>query len=556
MTDIPVPRRALAAATTLALVGAAAALVAGPHVADAATWAPTATKALSLKDATSLGRAAATTPLRLTVGLTPRDRSGLDALIKQQATPGSASYEKFLTPAQFTARFAATQATASAVSTYLTSAGLTHVTVASNRLQVTADATVASADKAFNTSISSFRQLGRSVLANTTAAQVPSSLAGSVSGVLGLSTLGAQATPQLSVPKLTGFYPKEFNTVYDSRGTAPGTGTKLAVIAEGDLTSTVKDLRTAETKQGLRQVPVSLRYAGTRSTDTSGADEWDLDTQTSTGIAPNAKQLDIYVATSLTDADLARAINLFVSQDDAQAGSASLGECDLLASLDGSTTIDDVAFAQAAVQGQTFFASTGDTGSSCAVLPTNGVPGSGPVDTEYPASSPYVTGVGGTTLDADSSDAYGTEIAWNSGGGGISPIETSPYWQSGVSPAAADNLRGVPDVAFDADPSTGGNIYVDGASETIGGTSLASPLALGLWTRLEASHGNKLGYAPPKLYALYKKAQGSSPLPPTAVPGFHDIVVGVNGAYTALPGYDYTTGLGSWDVSKLDLAIH
>ncbi|WP_375491870.1 protease pro-enzyme activation domain-containing protein [uncultured Jatrophihabitans sp.] len=551
-------RHAGVAAVTVALLGAAAAVTALPSGAGAASWSPTATKALNLKNATLLGHASSTTPLRITVGLTPRDRSGLNTLIKQQSTPGNAQFEKFLTPAQFTSRFAATSATATAVSKYLTSAGLTNVTVAANRLQVTANATVASAEKAFDTSISSYRQQGKTVLANTAAAQVPSSLANSVSAVLGLSSLGMSSPlPPVTAPNLNGFYPKEFNTVYDSWGTKPGTGTGLAVIAEGDLTSTVKDLRTAENAQQLPQVPVSLRYAGIHSPDTSGADEWDLDTQTSTGIAPNVKQLDIYIATSLTDSDLARAINLFVTEKRDQAGSASLGECDALASLDGSTTIDDIAFAQAAVQGQTFFASSGDTGSSCAVLPTNGAPGSGPTDTEYPASSPYVTGVGGTTLDASSTDAYGTEVAWNAGGGGISPIEAQPFWQNGVAPVSTPvtSLRGVPDVAFDADPTTGGNIYVDGAPEEIGGTSLASPLALGLWTRINASHSGKLGFAPPKLYALYKTAQGSSVTPPTAVPGFHDITVGANGLYTALPGYDYTTGLGSWDVGKLDVAI-
>ncbi len=554
MGDHRLVRGSIAALAAVVLTGAGAVAVANPAAA-AAQWVPTATKALSLSNATALGSAPASQPLRLTIGLTPQDRSGLDALIKQQSTPGSANYESYLTPAQFTARFAATSATASAVKSYLVSSGLTNVTVASNRLQITADATVATAEQAFHTSISRFSQAGKSVLANTSAAQVPAALAGSVSGVVGLSTLGASAAPSVSVPKLTGYYPKEFNTVYHSGVTKPGTGTTLAVIAEGDLTSTVTDLRTAEAKQGLPQVPVSLVYSGIKSPDTSAADEWDLDTQTSTGAAPNAKRLYVYVATSLTDSDLARAINQFAAQDVAKSGSASLGECDLLPYADGSMTVDDIAFAEAAVQGQTFFASSGDTGSACAVAGTNGVPGSGAPDVEYPASSPYVVGVGGTTLDTDSADAYQTEIAWNAGGGGVSPVETSPYWQSGAVPTTAAGLRGVPDVAFDADPNTGALIYVDGVVTQIGGTSLSSPLALGLWTRLQASHGNALGFAAPKLYALYTKAQGSSPLPPASTPGFHDIVLGTNGAYTALPGYDYTTGLGSWNVDVLNKAL-
>ena len=130
-------------------------------------------------------------------------------------------------------------------------------------------------------------------------------------------------------------------------------------------------------------MPVTVVHAGPKSSDTAGVDEWNLDTQTSTGVAPNAARLIIYVATSLTNSDLARAINTWVAQDRAQAASASLGECDALPFLDGSMLLDDMALAEAAAQGQTFMASTGDTGSSCAVVGTNGVPGSGLPDTEY-----------------------------------------------------------------------------------------------------------------------------------------------------------------------------
>jgi pseudomonalisin len=545
---------ATAGAALMSAVGAASATTTAAP-ASSTVWVPTATRALPLAHARGLGAAPGATPLRLTVGLRPRNRAGLDKLIRDQATPGSASYGHYLTPAQFTATYGATPAQAGAVSTYLTSAGMHNVTVSGNRLQVTADSTVAQAQTAFHTTIARFSQGGRTVLANTAGASVPASLGGDVSAVLGLSTLGFSAAPP-SLPKTTGYFPKEFVKVYNAGGTKPGTGTTLAVIAEGNLAPTVTDLRKAETAQKLPKIPVSIVHTGPASSDTSGADEWDLDTQTSTGVAPNASRLYMYDATSLTDSDLSRAINAFANQNVAKSGSASLGECDAVPFLDGSMTVDDAAFAEAAAQGQTFFASTGDTGSSCAVAPTNGVPGSGPPDTEYPASSPYVTGVGGTTLDTTQADVYQTEIAWNAGGGGISPVEKAPAWQSGVVPTAAAGLRGVPDVAFDADPNTGALIYVSGTPEQIGGTSLSSPLALGMWTRLQSSHSNKLGFASPKLYARYKAAQGGSPTPPASVPGFHDIVLGTNGAFTALPGYDFTTGLGSWNVTALSNALH
>ena len=544
------------AAATVAATGLLGIVAAGTaQAAPASGWAATATHALQPTSATRVGAAPASTPLRLTVGLAPRDRAGLDALIQRQATPGTADYGQYLTPAQFTSRFAATQATASAVAGYLTSQGMTGVTVAANRLQVTATATVAQAERAFATSIDQFRQGGRTILANTTDALVPADLAGSVTGVLGLSSLGFTLAPTPSTPNLNGFYPKQFDTVYHVGTTAPGTNTTLAVIAEGDLTPTLKDLRIAEAKQGLRQVPVHQVHTGPTSTDTSGADEWDLDTQTSTGVAPNAKSLTLYIATSLTNSDLARAINRFASDGTAKSGSASLGECDVLPFLDGSMMVDDMALAEAAAQGQTFFASTGDTGSSCAVAPTNGVPLSGAPDTEYPASSPYAVAVGGTTLFASATGAYQSEIAWNAGGGGASPVENSGAWQSGVVPTAAANARGLPDVAFDADPNTGALIYVDGTPTQIGGTSLSSPLAMGLWTRIQASHNGTLGFASPKLYKYYV-AKGGTAVPPAAVGGFHDVQLGGNGTYVATPGWDYTTGLGSWDVAALSTALH
>lgn len=538
-----------------AVLGVAAAGTAQAAPAAPAGWAATATHGLQLVGASSLGAAPTSTPLRLTLGLAPRDRAGLDALLTRQATPGSADYGQYLGPAEFTDRFAASQATADAVAGYLTSQGMSGVSVAPNRLQVTADATVGQAEQAFHTTIEQFRQAGRTVLANTADALVPANLAGTVTGVLGLSSLGFSAAPTPSVPNLNGFYPQQFDTVYHVGSTAPGTGITLAVIAEGDLTQTVKDLRTAETKQHLRQIPVQIVRTGPASSDTSGTDEWDLDTQTSTGVAPNATALRIYDATSLTNSDLARAVNRFASDGTAKAGSASLGECDVLPFLDGSMMVDDMAFAEAAAQGQTFFASTGDTGSSCAVAPTNGVPLSGLPDTEYPSSSPYVVGVGGTTLFASPSGVYNTEIAWNAGGGGASPVENTGAWQNGVVPTAAANVRGVPDVAFDADPNTGALIYVNGAPEQIGGTSLSSPLAMGLWTRILASHSGRLGFASPKLYG-YFAAKGGTALPPASVAGFHDVTVGGNGTYVATPGWDYTTGLGSWDVAALSAALH
>jgi pseudomonalisin len=308
----------------------------------------------------------------------------------------------------------------------------------------------------------------------------------------------------------------------------------------------VSDLRTEETANGLPQVPVTVDNTGAPSTDTSGADEFDMDTQYSTGMAQNVQNLTLYNAPSLDDADLAMAFAAFASQDTAQAGSASFGGCEFESELDGSLTADDELFEEAAAQGQTVFASAGDNGGFCSVLPVNGVPAGAP-DVEYPAASPWVVGVGGTTLLTNSDGTYNTELAWVAGGGGVSLFENQPSWQAGDglvgTLAGLAGRRTVPDVAMTADPNTGANVYVDGTPETVGGTSLASPLALGVWDRLESAHANGLGFAAPALYA----AGGSA--------AFHDVSLGDTGPWPATPGYDLATGLGTFDVAQADSLI-
>jgi subtilase family serine protease len=265
-------------------------------------------------------------------------------------------------------------------------------------------------------------------------------------------------------------------------------------------------------------------------------------------MAGNVAQLTIYDAPSLTDADTTTEFDRFVTDDSSKAGSASFGECELLADEDGSTAADDAIFREAALQGQTVFASSGDTGVGCLGV-ENGIP-LGVPGVEYPASSTYVVGVGGTTLLANASGAYDAEIGWYSGGGGTSVIEPAGAWQSGVVPLSLTGLKAVPDIAMDADPDTGANVIVSGSAEEVGGTSLSSPLSLGVWARLESAHGNALGFAAPIFYKEFSDEGGTSLIPSgltRAIGGFHDIEFGGN-PLPALPGYDYSTGLGTFDV--------
>lgn len=547
------PLSSFAAVLLAASLSSIAALPAGAQTA----WTPTATKGISLSQlvsAADYGPAPSGQAITVRVALKLQNQPALLAYIKNINDPSNALYGQALTPAQFSASYAPSAAQASEVAQYLQSQGFQNVTVEPNNLLISANGTVAQASAAFNTPIEQFAQFGNIVYGNTAAAQVPASLAGVVGAVLGLNNIG-QMKPtlvtrsQVSVPQYDVAYsPQQFWTAYSATTVPAASNATVAIMAEGNVSGVITDLRAEEKANGLPQVPLTVVPVGIASTDTSGADEWDLDTQFSTGMAGTVKQLYIYDTTSLTDSDLALEISRWATDDKAKAGSASLGECEVFPYLDGSMLADDESFAEAAAQGQSFFASTGDTGSFCpAEVGENGVPAGAPM-VNYPAASQYVMAVGGTTLLTNSDGTYDTETAWYAGGGGISQFEYSPYWQAAANiPSSAAGDKGIPDIAMDADPYSGANIYYDGSWEAVGGTSLSSPLALGVWARL-ISANPKLGFAPVRYYGLYDGATTPGSYPNG---GFHDITVGANGFYTALPGWDYTTGLGSLWVSQL-----
>jgi len=529
-----------------------------PAALPAQTWVTTGTHALPLINATSLGSLDPNTALHIAVALRLQNSDGLRALIQNQNTPGNAAYGTELEPAQFEATYSPTAAQVQAVENYLSSQGFQNIQAEDNSLFVTADGNAQIVQNAFNTSLGQFAVNGRTVFANVMDAQVPASLGGIVLSVLGLNNIvGMRPTIAVpaAVPALKFEYgPRDFQKAYNAGTTPTGSKTAIAVFAEGDLSGVLSDLRVFEKTYELPQVPVTVVPTGIASPDTSGVDEWDLDSQSSTGIAGTVQRLYFYDATSLTDSDLAIAFNRFAAGKVARAGNASFGECEVFPYLDGSMLADDQVFAEAAAQGQTVFSSTGDVGAACPVEGTNGVPDSGPPLVSYPASSPYVVAVGGTTLLTNADGTYDTEIAWYSGGGGISQFEYSMYWQSGIVPSNAAGDKGLPDLAMDADPNSGANIIVGGSAEVVGGTSLSSPLSMGVWARLESAHRNKLGFASPRLYQFASPVNTATPALPS-VTGFHDIIVGTNAGYAATPGWDYTTGLGTFDISAINALL-
>src|SRR3989442_1663757 len=402
-------------------------------------WTSTATRGLGnrLANATPIGMLPGSTVLHIAVALKLNNEDALVKYVKAVNNPESIVDGEALTVAQFVSLYAPTGLQVQAVVNYLAGQGLSNIHVEPNNLFVTADGTAAQLSSAFNTSIGRFRHNGKTVHVNMTDAQVPLPLAGTVVAVLGLNNAGRmstpihkQATPTLGIPAVHFYSPQGFWTAYDVGSTPTGSQTTIAIFAQGDLTQVLTDLRIAENANNLPQVPVTVIPVGPASPDTAGQSEWDLDTQMSTGMAGSVAQLIIYDTTSLTDSDVALMFNKFAQQNIAKAGSASFGLCETFAFLDGSMLADDQVFLEAAAQGQTVFASTGDNGSACPVVgATNGVPLSGAAGMVlYPASSPYVVAVGGTRLATDAHYNYIPEVGWDAGGGCISAWEIAPDW--------------------------------------------------------------------------------------------------------------------------------
>ena len=245
---------AIVAVAALALSGLAA-----TATADAATgatgWIPTSTQSLSslLTQATSLGALSPNTAMRIDVGMPVQNAWSLAKLAEDESTPGSAAFDSFLTPDQFVSEFGPSTSTVDAVTNYLDTQGFTNVSVDSNDLMITADGTAGDVESAFNTQLDTFDLGGTTIFANVEGASVPAALEGDVNTVLGLNDIPMNSvSPLLATPKtpLSGYYPKEFQTVYDAIGTPTGSKTNIAVFAEGDLTQVISDLRTAETGAG------------------------------------------------------------------------------------------------------------------------------------------------------------------------------------------------------------------------------------------------------------------------------------------------------------------
>ena len=389
---------------------------------------------------------------------------------------------------------------------------------------------------------------------------VPAPLAGIVLAVLGFDTR-PQARPHFRslgagpAAQGTSYPPNQVADIYQFPAGTTGAGQTIAVIELGG-GFTTSDLDAYFGSLGIAVPSISavgVDGASNNPGDTSGASvEVNLDIDVIGAAAPGATQV-VYFAPNDGDQGFVDAISEAAQASPAPiAISISWGQSEDSWTAQGRSAMD-AAIADAAVLGITVCVASGDNGSGNAV-------NDGQVHVDFPASSPHALGCGGTKLLADASiGVISSEVVWNetasnegAGGGGVSDEFALPAWQAtagvpsragGSTSTGGSSGRGVPDVAGNADPTTGYQIYSGGSPQVVGGTSAVAPLWAALISRLAEATGQRFGLIQPTLYAgVTPGASGS---------GFRDITSGNNGAYAAGPGWDACSGLGSPDGSAL-----
>ncbi len=525
---------ALAATPALLVAAIPAAYAATPHHAQAAV-SGAMVSGLGTQAART-GAVAADREISIAVSLAPRDQKALDTFVSRVTDPHSALHGHYLTKAQFQARFGRTNAEVKQVKDYLAAQGLKVGKVHSGNLLIDAKGTAAQLEKAFSTKLSTFKDkaTGRSFYANDSAPALPASIAGMVQNVAGLNSHTVRSHAPVAVKPHDGpgggYTPAQIKGGYNVSGSFTGSGQTVAVIEFDGYQQS--NITTYDNNYGLGSpAPTKVTVDGGSGALGDGQVEVELDIEMVNAVAP-AAHVDVYEAPNSDQGEE----DMYQSIVDAgiPTTSSSWGAAETQrtqANMDAVNSIEE----QGAAEGLGLYSAAGDNGSDDA--------GDGGQSVDFPTSSPYVTGVGGTTLTVTSSNAWSKETAWADGGGGVSSVYTIPSYQTGVEKSQGGGMRQVPDVAALANPTPGVSVFSQGSWFPVGGTSAAAPEWAGfaaLVNQQAAAAGDpNLGDPNPTLYAL----GGGS--------GFHDITSGSNGAFSAGAGWDFVTGWGSYNAGTL-----
>lgn len=575
-----------------------------------------------VQNATDLGVVPASMEIPLiTIHLQPSaaQQEELDQLLQQQQDPSSPNYHKWLTPQEFAARFGASSGDIAKIRSWASSQGLSHIKVARTRTFLTMAGTAGAAASAFGTPIHTYQTPdGALHYANATDPTLPHAFQGVVSAVSGLndfhpkpraySTRAATGVSPRFTSSISGNHyvaPGDFATIYDVtplyNAGITGAGVKIAVPGQTDLN--MDQVAAFRSAAGLSSnQPQTMLVGADPGVNADDQLESYLDVEWAGAVAQSATIVYVYAK------DVFTAFQDIVDQNLAQVVPLTYGYCE---AQFGSTTGLTSLLQTANAEGITVLAASGDLGvadcdepdptNPAAQPPSQGSQG---LAVDFPASSPYATGIGGTEFDesggnywsatngagAGSALSYIPEMVWNdtaansslsAGGGGASTLFPKPTWQTGTG-VPADGHRDVPDISLLASTNhdsilicaSDGTVKKNGTLQTqdctdgfrdvnqnldaAGGTSVGSPAFAGVVALLVQEYGGGQGNINPHLYQL--AATGSNV--------FHDVTVGNNdvpckagtpdctsagnyGVYNATLGYDPASGLGSVDASNL-----
>ncbi|MGB8195516.1 MAG: protease pro-enzyme activation domain-containing protein [Acidimicrobiales bacterium] len=507
------------------------------------------------------------------VTLSPRDERGLTSYIASLSNTASPDFHRYLTPSQFAASYGASAASVTAVRDYFAGFGLHVGNLSASRLLLRVRGTTTQIARAFSASVETVRRSNGVLAAQlATKGTVPAGVAHHIAGVAGLSTVvqpstnlvASHITSRVALPSTCpddggetgttpnsngGYTPFQFAQLYgfaaEWAANNNGAGETIAVYELSAYDP--GDLATFLSCYGLSPTitPVSVDGGPTGGYD----DEPTLDIEEAAAMAPGAT-IDIYQGPNNSTGPI-DTYQQIADDDTANVVSTSWGTCE--SDPSGDPAAEQPIFEQMAAQGQTVVSAAGDSGSS----DCNGITNNDPA-VDDPASQPYVTGVGGLTVN---NIAPLNETVWNTpvssgnpgaGGGGVSILWSRPTWQVAPGIPASATMRMVPDISTDADPDSGFVQYFTGTGagpchqncdagwNSVGGTSIGSPMVSAmLAVATQACGTGRLGFINPSLYAM-------------ASTGYNDVTTGSNdlynvGEYSAGVGYDMASGLGSPD---------
>lgn len=573
-------------------------------------------------DAQDQGELQGSMPIRnmsLVFRLSPSQEADLQTLLTAQQTPGSPMYHKWLQPGQFAARYGMSPQDLAKVATWLKSQGFTVQATPGNANRIEFSGTAAQVDAAFHTQMRQYIAHGRRGWKNATAISLPDAIAGMAIGVEHLDTFrpiahvvkravyarphAADATigPQYTLTNGSGnavnfIAPADAQTIYDVTGLynhgITGAGQTIAVVGQTDIVQYQNDIALFRTLSGLNasNLPMQILVPNTGAATVSVPDllEADIDTEWAGAIAKDAQILYVTVGGnqnySVFDSLIYAIQNPLIDGNThfVPVISLSYGGCEQQDFSLPYIQYMETFLQQASAQGQTVVASSGDDGSAdCDDTDSSGSPASKGLGVDYPASSQYVTGVGGTSFSGDVSDpstywnatntanhgsatGYIPETVWNNtstlaqlnslgglnaGGGGQSQLFTKPSWQVGLN-VPSDGKRDVPDISLASDPNHDGYVLCTEQTNTsgtafspsppvsscgtgnsvaffgtnynyvYGGTSIAAPQIAAMITLWNQAAGNTFGVgnANPILYQSAQTTPGA----------FHDTTTGSN----------------------------